>query len=85
MTACCGVMVPVAFWPQGIQWFAELFPARHGLEAVRLALAGAAAGEVLGAVGWAFGTAAGWLALAGLSLWWFQRNARRTGSIDFGD
>jgi ABC-2 type transport system permease protein len=85
MTACCGVMVPVAFWPQGIQWFAAVFPARHGLEAVRLALAGAAAGDVLTAVGWASATAAGWLALAWLSLWWFQRSARRTGSIDFGD
>ncbi|MCC3765346.1 ABC transporter permease [Glycomyces sp. TRM65418] len=85
MTAFCGVMVPTSYWPKGLQWFAELFPAAHGLRAVRLALAGADAGAVLAQVGWAFATAAGWLALASLSLWWFHADARRTGSIDFGD
>lgn len=85
MTAVCGVMVPASFWPPGVQWFAEIFPAGHGLQAVRLTLAGAGAGEILAQTGWAFGTAAGWLALALLSLRWFHADARRSGSIDFGD
>ncbi|RRR98401.1 ABC transporter permease [Glycomyces terrestris] len=85
MTAFGGVVVPVSFWPTGFQWFAAAFPAVHGLEAVRLAVGGAPAAAVLAAVGLAFATAAGWLAVAAASLWWFQRDARRTGSIDFGD
>jgi ABC-2 type transport system permease protein len=85
MTAFGGVMVPVSFWPGGFQWFAAAFPAVHGLEAVRLAIGGGAPGAVLAQAGLAVATAAGWLALAAASLWWFQRNARRTGSIDFGD
>jgi ABC-2 type transport system permease protein len=85
MTAVGGVMVPVAFWPGWIQWFAAAFPAVHGLEAVRLAIGGGAADAVFARLGLAFATAAAWLALAAASLWWFQRDARRTGSIDFGD
>lgn len=85
MTACCGVMVPTSFWPGGVQWFASAFPAAHGLEAVRLAIAGGPPLAVLAQMGLACGAAAGWLMLASLSLWRFQRNARSTGSIDFGD
>ncbi|SDK86334.1 ABC-2 type transport system permease protein [Glycomyces sambucus] len=85
MTAFGGVMVPVAFWPAGLQWFAAAFPAVHGLAAVRLAIGGGSAPAVLAEAGFAFATAAGWLAVAAASLWWFQANARRTGSIDFGD
>ncbi|MFB9662755.1 ABC transporter permease [Glycomyces mayteni] len=85
MTAVCGVMVPTSFWPAGVQWLAAAFPASHALEAVRLAIADAPAAAVLAEAALAAGTSALWLALAAASLWWFQTDARRTGSIDFGD
>ncbi len=85
MTAFGGVMVPMTFWPKGLQWFASAFPTVHGLEAVRLAIGGGTPAAVLAQVGLAVATAAAWLAFATVSLWWFQRDARRTGSIDFGD
>ena len=85
MTALCGVAVPTSFWPKGLQWFAEIFPAKHGLEAVRLLLAGGDAASVLVKVAAAFLAAAVWAVPTTLSLWWFEANARRTGSIDFGD
>ncbi|MEV3936092.1 ABC transporter permease [Glycomyces sp. NPDC049804] len=85
MTAFGGVMVPASYWPAGLRHLMEAFPAVHGLEAIRLMLDEDAPAAVLAEAGLACATAAGWLMLAGLSLWWFQANARRTGSIDFGD
>ncbi|MEU3018815.1 ABC transporter permease [Nocardiopsis sp. NPDC007018] len=67
VTAICGAMVPVAFWPTPLQWAAQLLPVTHGLTAVRAVEAGAPATAVLAALGLMLLAAVCWLALAMLS------------------
>lgn len=85
MTAFCGAMVPTSYWPEPLQLIAAAFPPEHTLTAIRLTLDNAPPAQVLPELAWAFATAAAWLIPAILSLRWFESNARKRGTIDFGD
>jgi ABC-2 type transport system permease protein len=82
MTAICGVVVPVAFWPPWVQALAAVLPVTHGLSAIRLMLAGGRPADV--AVGFLLEAAvgAGWLAVGVLTLDRTVHAARRTGAIE---
>lgn len=67
VTAICGAMVPVSFWPAPLQWVAQTLPVTHGLAAVRAVEAGAPAVTVLASVGLMLLAAACWLSLAMLA------------------
>jgi len=51
VTAFCGAMVPLEYWPEPVRWIAQAVPATHGLEAVRLVEGGGTAVQVLAALG----------------------------------
>jgi ABC-2 type transport system permease protein len=85
MLTICGVQVPVAFWPDWTRGLAGTLPLTHGLAAVRGALAGAGAPEVLRQAGLEVALAAGWLALAVLAFRRLAEHGRHDGSIEFGD
>ncbi|WP_051479279.1 ABC transporter permease [Arthrobacter sp. H5] len=83
-TLFCGVVVPVAFWPTGVQGAAQALPLTHGLAAVRLIEDRQEVPvEVWGLLSLCIALGAGWLMLA---VWAFERfgeHGRRTGTIDF--
>jgi ABC-2 type transport system permease protein len=83
MLAICGVNVPVDYFPDPVQWLAQVLPLTHGLEAVRDLLAGAGASEVLPNVGVELVVGTMWFALALLTFDRLAENGRRDGSIEF--
>ena len=83
VTAICGAMVPVGFWPLPLQWVAQALPVTHGLAAVRAVADGAPAIVVLAALGWMLSTAACWFVLAMVSFRWvFARSRAGDGTLD---
>lgn len=82
MTGVCGVVVPITFWPPWVQAVAQVLPVTHGLQSIRLMMAGGpppefVAGFVVEAiVGFA------WFAIGILTLDRTVLAARRTGAID---
>lgn len=83
VTAICGAMVPVTFWPLPLQWAAQALPATHGLAAVRSVAEGDPASAVLTALGWMLLTAACWLTLAMMAFRRvFARSRAGTGTLD---
>ena len=86
MGLVCGVLVPVAFWPLPIQWFASIFPVTHSLSALRSAMEVSSPGAVLAAAAPGLITAlilgAFWMVVGALLLERFAEQARRNGSID---
>lgn len=83
MMAICGVNVPLSFYPEPVQWLAQLLPLTHGLAAIRDLLAGEAAAVVLANVGLELAVGAGWLLLALFSFDRLAEAGRRDGSIEF--
>lgn len=77
-----GVTVPVASWPEPVQWAAQPFPLTAALAFIRGAASGAADPVQLLA---ALALAIAWLVLACCSLGWLVRAARRDGSLALGD
>jgi len=82
MMTICGVVVPVAFWPEWVQTVAFALPVTHGLSSIRLLMADEFTDEVL--VGVVLEAAVGlvWLGLGALILDRTVNAARRTGAID---
>jgi len=78
-----GVVVPVGYYPQPVQWLANILPLTHGLEAIRDLLAGEAAAEILPNVGLEAAVGLGWLGLALLTFNHLAESGRRDGSIEF--
>ncbi|GAB3538417.1 hypothetical protein GCM10027403_24790 [Arthrobacter tecti] len=83
-TLLCGVVVPVGFWPEGVQLVAQVFPITHGLAAIR-AVQGTQSVSVgtIGQLGLCLSIGLGWLVLAVFMFERFAQHGRRTGSIDF--
>lgn len=83
MGLVCGALVPVAFWPIPVQWFAQIFPVTHSLRGLRAVLEGApnAWGELTAALALALGLGAIWFACGA---WLLERfaEAARHGTID---
>lgn len=84
MMAIGGVAVPVAYYPEPVQWLAEVLPLTHGLRAIRETLAGEGAATILTNVGFEGIVGVGWLAAALLTFDHLAESGRRDGSIEFG-
>jgi ABC-2 type transport system permease protein len=83
MMAFCGVSVPLAIYPEAVQWVAQVLPLTHGLDAIRELFGEADAGSVLSDTALELLVGAGWLALS-LGTFRILANAgRRDGSIVF--
>ncbi|MEU5464748.1 ABC transporter permease [Streptomyces althioticus] len=85
LIAFCGVQVPLVFWPSWIQAVAGFLPLTHGLQAVRLLLDSAGAGQVVAATALELLIGVGWLVIAVLTFRGFVESGRRDGSIEFAD
>jgi ABC-2 type transport system permease protein len=87
LMAICGVMVPLAFWPDWVGTVANAVPLTHGLAAVRTLAesptVGPVAGEVVTALFVSLGIGAVWLLVAAVLLERLAMVGRRTGSIEF--
>lgn len=83
MGLVCGALVPVAFWPAPVQWFAQIFPVTHSLRGLRAVLEGTANGWGELAAGLALGLGLGVLWFA-FGAWLLERfaEAARHGTID---
>lgn len=80
-----GVQVPVAFWPEPVQWAAGLLPVTHGLAAVRGVLTGLPSAKVVGLAALELAIAIGWLLVAVCAFHRFAESGRRSGSIEFDE
>lgn len=83
LTAFCGVVVPVTFWPLWIQRAAELLPLTHGLAAIRALLDGAPLDTLVPLVAAEAAVGAGWLLAAVLGFHQFVEAGRRDGSLEY--
>ncbi|MGH3651312.1 MAG: ABC transporter permease [Acidimicrobiia bacterium] len=80
-----GANVPVEFFPTPIQWFAQIFPVTHGLQAIRETIGGARWAEIAPNVAACAAVGIIWIAIAALSFERFAESGRRDGSIEFGE
>ncbi len=83
MGLVCGALVPVAFWPAPVQWFAQIFPVTHSLAGLRAVLDTDAAAWPALVGGLALALALGAVYFA-LGAWLLERfaEAARDGTID---
>ena len=81
--AFCGVSVPVAFWPEGVQIAVQFLPITHGLQAIRLLLDEAPAGRVLTSASLELAVALVWITLAIVAMDRMANAGRADGSIEF--
>lgn len=81
MGLVCGALVPVAFWPVPVQWFAQIFPVTHSLRGLRAFLDSGAWGTLAIGLTVAMAVGAAWFAVGAWLLERFAEAARR-GSID---
>jgi len=83
MGLVCGALVPVAFWPAPVQWFAQIFTVTHSLRGLRAVLDREPGGWGALAAGLALALALGtvWFAVGA---WLLERfaEAARHGTID---
>lgn len=79
----CGVQVPTSFWPEPLQWVAQVLPMTHGLQATRNALEGT--GPVWGPLGLEVCVGAAWFVMAALTFRRFADHGRKTGTIEFDE
>jgi ABC-2 type transport system permease protein len=80
-----GVQVPVSFWPSWLGTVGQVLPLRHGLDGVRVAIAGGPVGRVFADAGLEVAVGVGWLVVAAIAFRSFATGGRRTGSIEFGE
>ncbi len=79
----CGVQVPVSFWPDPLQWLAQILPLTHGLEAIRNTLGGS--GPVVGPLLLEMCVGAAWFLVAATHFRRLVDRGRRTGTIEFDE
>ena len=79
----CGVNVPLSFYPEPLEWIAQVMPLTHGLLAIRGVLDGAPAAEIVQQVGLEALVGVGWLVIAASTFGWFVSRGRRDGSLEF--
>jgi ABC-2 type transport system permease protein len=78
-----GITVPVTFWPDWIQAFANVIPVTHGLLAIRLALAGGEPIAIVQHAATSLAVGLGWLVVAILTVDRMASVGRANGSIEF--
>ncbi len=81
--AFCGVSVPIAFWPDPVEFIVRLLPITHGLQAIRLTIDQAPAGAILQAAALEAAVGLGWIVLAMLAMDRIADSGRANGSIEF--
>ena len=84
MMTIAGVNVPLAFYPETVQWVAHALPLTHGLEAIRDLLRGEPLVELLPNVGLELLVGSVWFALSIVTFDRLAERGRRDGSIEFG-
>lgn len=83
MTACCGAVVPLTYWPGWVQGTVQALPVTHALVGIHAAREGTlTAAGFLGRLGLAAGTGLVWLALSGLVIGYFAGVTRRNGNYE---
>lgn len=83
MMAIGGVAVPVSYYPEPVQWLAQVLPLTHGLQAIRDTLGGEGSATILANVAFEAFVGLGWLAAALLTFDHLAESGRRDGSIEF--
>ncbi len=76
---------PVGFFAAPVQWFAQIFPLTHGLQAIRETIAGDHWVDIGPDVAVCLGVGIVWIAIAALTFERFAESGRQDGSIEFGD
>jgi ABC-2 type transport system permease protein len=79
----CGINVPIAFFPEPLEWVASVLPVTNGLEAVRDTLNGESAGRIAANAAAETAVLLGWLTLALATFGRFVGAGRRDGSLEF--
>ena len=79
----CGVNVPLSFYPDPIEWVAQVLPLTHGLLAIRGVLDGDSAAFILREAALEGVVALGWLALCVATFGRFVSRGRVDGSLEF--
>jgi ABC-type uncharacterized transport system permease subunit len=83
MTACCGAVVPLAYWPGWVQGTVQVLPITHALAGIHAAQEGTlTAAGFLGQLGLTVLTGALWLALSGMVIGHFANVTRRSGRYE---
>ena len=83
MTACCGAVVPVTYWPGWVQGTVQALPITHSLVGIHAAREDTlTAAGFLARLGLAAGTGVLWLAVSGLVIGYFANVTRRTGRYE---
>lgn len=82
--AVCGVNVPLAYYPEVLEWISRFLPLTNGLLAIREVLAGSSAETIVRYASLEAAVAAGWMIAALLSFNQLASRGRRDGSLDYG-
>ncbi|MBW5248099.1 ABC transporter permease [Streptomyces sp. P01-B04] len=77
ITAFCGAVVPVDFWPSGVGWAAQAVPVTHGLNAIRHLESGADLGVVARSAGLVALVGVVWLTVAMIAFRGLFNHSRR--------
>lgn len=83
MTACCGAVVPISYWPAWVRGAVDALPITHALAGIGAARQGTlTAAGFAGRLLLAAGTGVGWLLLATVAIRFFTDVTRRTGRYE---
>jgi ABC-2 type transport system permease protein len=83
LTAVCGFLIPIGFWPAPAGWLAQILPYTHALEAIRgLVIGGVPASTIVRDAGLELAAIAGWFTAARVAFGLSVERARRDGTID---
>ncbi len=83
LRAFCGIAVPIAFWPDYVQFVVRLMPITHGLEAIRLVLDKGPLTDILRLAGLEAAVGLGWIIAVVLVMDRMADSGRANGSIEF--
>jgi ABC-2 type transport system permease protein len=82
LTAIAGVVVPLTFWPQWVSHIARMLPVTHGLQSLRLLLAGGSPTEILTGAAIELLIGLVWFLVGVLTLDRTVSVARRSGAVE---
>lgn len=83
LTAICGFLIPVGFWPAPVGWLAQILPYTHALAALRgLVLGSLPASTIARDAALELVAITGWFTAARVAFGISVERARRDGSID---
>ena len=83
LMALCGVNVPISFFPEPLEWVANVMPITHGLIAIRDVISGVGAGTIALNTLAEIAVGLAWLGVALATFTRFTDRGRRDGSLEF--